>query len=288
MVLSGYLYLSLAIASSAIMAIVLKLFRHQTGNRYGILLGNYLTCIIIALLQFQSPSIILQTDSVTLICSFISGFLFVAGLVTMQSSIQVNGAILTTAFAKLGLIVPLLMSILFLKERPGVLQILGLFLVFAAIIVINSTADTFSSSTRPVILLLLAVLLACGGGDAMAKIFERAGSRDMDSMYFFLLFFWAFLFALLLMFLELKRTGKRVNGKEFLAGILVGIPNYFSSVLLLKALIHLPAFLVYPCFSTGTILLVSLVSTVIFKEKPGARKWYGLLLILIALILLNL
>ena len=110
----------------------------------------------------------------------------------------------------------------------------------------------------------------------------------MDSMDFFLLFFWAFFFALLLMFLELKRTGKKVDGKEFLAGILVGIPNYFSSVLLLKALINLPAFLVYPCFSTGTILLVTLVSTVIFKEKPGARKWYGLLLILIPLVLLNL
>ena len=42
------LYLVLAVAASAAMALVLKLFRNQTGNRYGILLGNYLTCVAIS------------------------------------------------------------------------------------------------------------------------------------------------------------------------------------------------------------------------------------------------
>ena len=38
------LVLFLAMLSSASMALVLKLFRAQKGNRYGLLLGNYLTC----------------------------------------------------------------------------------------------------------------------------------------------------------------------------------------------------------------------------------------------------
>ena len=40
--------------------------------------------------------------------SVIGGFLFVAGLVLMQTSVAANGAALTAAFSKLGLIVPLL------------------------------------------------------------------------------------------------------------------------------------------------------------------------------------
>ena len=30
------------------MALILKIFRNQNGNRYGILLGNYLTCTVLA------------------------------------------------------------------------------------------------------------------------------------------------------------------------------------------------------------------------------------------------
>ena len=42
-------YLLLAILCSAAMAIVLKRFKDPAGNRYGIILGNYLTCVVIAL-----------------------------------------------------------------------------------------------------------------------------------------------------------------------------------------------------------------------------------------------
>ena len=72
------------------------------------------------------------------------------------------------------------------------------------------------------------------------------------------------------------------------AGILAGIPNYFSSWFLLKALVRLPAMLVYPVFSVGSILLVTGFGALIFKERLEKRQWLGLGLILIALILLNL
>ena len=39
--------------------------------------------------------------------------------------------------------------------------------------------------------------------------------------------------------------------------------------------------------STGVILLVTLVSALIFKERPGRRGFLGLALILAAIVLLN-
>ena len=76
--------------------------------------------------------------------------------------------------------------------------------------------------------------------------------------------------------------------RELAAGVAVGVPNYFSSVLLLRALEKLPAFLVYPVFSAGTIVLVLLLSALLFREKPGKKQLLGLLFILAALVLLNL
>ena len=85
-----------------------------------------------------------------------------------------------------------------------------------------------------------------------------------------------------------KRTGKAIRFSELAAGVLAGIPNYFSSYFLLKALIRLPAMLVYPVFSVGTILLVMGAGALFFKERLGRRQWIGLVMILIALVLLNL
>lgn len=293
------IYLILAIISSASLAIVLKIFRNQEGNRYGILFGNYLTCMVLSalfLLFGQKDSAaasgqMLQIDAPTLICGLIAGFLFVAGLVGMQSSIQKNGAILTSAFSKMGLIVPLAVSLLFLHESWNLTQVLGIILVLAAVWIISmdrQNADggpASGASARP--WLLFVVLLACGSADAMAKIFEHLRSSDTDALYFLILFSMAAVLTAVLLIAEYRRTKRPLKAKEFLTGILAGIPNYFSSYLLLQALKGLPSFVVYPVFSTGSLLLITVISIAAFQEHPSRRKWVGLGITAAALVILS-
>lgn len=281
--------LLLAILSSASVAIVLKCFRAQRGNRFGIILGNYLTCILVSLALMPDRSIVLSGSGVTLLCGALGGCLFVAGLVSMQSSVSANGATLTAAFAKLGLLVSLALSILWFGERPGLWQIGGIVLALASVVVIHSGKDNQAAgeSAAPSLGLLLLTLLACGGSDGMAKVFEQVGQRSEDTLYFFFVFLVAALLSAVLAVIEYRKTGKKILLPELAAGVAVGIPNYFSSYLLLKALVSLPAFLVYPVFSTGTILLVMAVSAVFFGERPGRRQLAGLVLVLAALVLLN-
>ena len=137
-------------------------------------------------------------------------------------------------------------------------------------------------------LLLLLVLVTFGGGDAMARIFNHVGLESENQLYFLILFTVASILTLILLILEYRKTGKKLILKEFLVGILVGIPNYFSSALLLRALYGLPAFIVYPCFSAGTLLLVTILGAAVFKERPGRKAWIGLGIIIIALVCLNL
>ncbi len=285
MELSGGMTLLLAILSSASMAVVLKLFQKDSGNRFAIIIGNYVTCVVLAFLLLPSKDVILHPDPVTVVLGLAGGILFVAGLVSMQSSIAANGAILTSAFSRLGLLVPLLLSILIYSERPGGFQLAGLALVFAAIWLVSGERKTQSENSP---MLLLVVLLSCGGADAMAKIFEHAGRREQDNLYFLYVFAMAALLTLFLLIREYRLTGKRVLPGDLLAGIAVGIPNYFSSMLLLKALVHLPAFIVYPCFSTGAILMVTLAGILLFGEHLAKRQWAGLGMIAAALVLLNL
>ena len=281
--------LLLAIVSSASMALVLKAFREPKGNRFGILLGNYLTCVVIAFLFVPDKAAILSPSPATLFCGILAGCLFVGGLVSMQTSTRLNGAALTAAFSKLGMLVPLILSLAVFGEKPSLLQLLGLVLVLAALFVLHSPQGSAGKVQKnSAFLWLLITLFACGFSDGMAKIYERVGTVGEDTVYFFILFLTATVLCGALCLKEKRQTGKKLRAAELISGIAVGVPNYFSSYLLLKALQSLPAFVTYPVFSTGTIVLVMLLGFLLFKEKPDRRRLGSIGLILAALVLLNL
>ncbi len=281
------LYLLSAILSSAAMALVLRRFRDPAGNRYGIILGNYLTCVLLALVLSPRGSSPLHSSGSTLLMGAVGGLFYVAALVLMQTSVHRNGAGLTSAFARLGLVVSLLVSVLFFRERPGLLQLAGAVLVLAALLLIRSGESGEGEAGKRGFWLLLLTLLCSGGADAMSKIFEQLG-RDTESVaFFFWLFLTCLLLAILLALWEKRRTGKRLLWKELAAGVAVGVPNYCSSYLLLRALQKLPAFLAYPVYSTGTILLVLAAGALLFRERLTRRQSLGVGLILAALVLLN-
>ena len=183
------LYLILAALCSAVLTLVLKLFRNPKGNRFGIILGNYLTCVLIAFLQMPEKGRLFAVSSSTLLMSAAAGFLYVAGLVFTQTSVRKNGATLTSAFSRLGLIVPLTVSFLFFDEVPSLLKIGGLVLAGAAIWLINSSAgenpavQASSGGERKNPAVLLMTLLACGCSETMAKVFSRLGDQGEDTRY---------------------------------------------------------------------------------------------------------
>lgn len=278
------IFLLLAVASSAAMTIALKIFRSEGGNRYAILLGNYAACILIGFLMLPDKTVILHCKGTTLACGIIGGILFVTALVLMQRSIGINGAVLTAAFSRLGLIVPLLISLIVFGERPTGLQSAGILIVVAALWVINGRKER-REETNAVLLLL--VLLAGGLGDGMAKVFDQVGDRAQDTLYILCVFAVAGLLTVLLLFNEYKRTGSPGRVRDYLAGIAVGVPNYFSSMLLLKALASIPAFIAYTVFATGAVLLVTIVSVVFLKERLNRHQAAGLAMIVCALVMLN-
>ena len=133
------LYLLSAILSSAAMALALRRFRDPAGNRYGILLGNYLSCVLLAALLTPRGASLLESSGSTLWMGLTAGFFYVAALVLMQTSVHRSGAGLSSAFARLGLLVSLAISILFFRERPRALQLAGLGLVLAALLAYKNT-----------------------------------------------------------------------------------------------------------------------------------------------------
>lgn len=274
------LFLLLAILSSSVLAIVLKYL--STDNTYGVYFVNYCTCALLAFL-FLEPKSLWNGDFLPLGLGAVSGALYLAALIAYGYSIRKSGAVLSSVFSRLGVLVPIPLSVCLFGEQPSLFQMGGLALALLAIVVINLKSGTKSQAKLPIVPLLL-VLLLNGSSDSMSKIFAQTGSRTDDGLFLFCIFASAGLFTLFPLF----RSHKRLEKKDWLFGIAVGVPNFMSARFLLAALTELPAFVAYPTYSVGAIVVISLFSFLLFREKLSKLQLAGVGIILAALVLLNL
>lgn len=278
------LNLLLAILSSALVSITMRLSESKVKNNIGMLAVNYLMCLGLAwgYTGFANPFPGEEGLGFTLTVGSINGFLYLAGFALFQVNIRKNGVVLSSTFMKLGLLVSMLVSMAVFGERPEIWQWLGFLLAVAAIVLINYQPGEKKANSKCGLLL---ILLAGGTADAMSKVFEELGNPVLSDHFLLYTFAMALVFCVGLNFVSKKGM---VGKKELLYGMLIGVPNFFSAKFLLGALQDLSAVIVYPACNVATILVVTMAGVLLFKERLEKRQWIALTMILVALVLLNL
>lgn len=276
------IFLLLAVFSSSMISIMMRVSSGKITANLSMLATNYLICSLLgaAYAGFDLVAADVPGFDTTLWLGLVSGVLYLAGFVAFQANTNSRGIVLSSVFMKLGLLVPIVMSVLFFKEVPSAAQIAGFSIAVFAIVLINWKKEGDGKGFG---IGLIVMLLLSGGADAMAKIFDVFAPRALSSLYLFYNFATAFTLCVILVLYKKERPGFR----ELLYGTLIGIPNFFSAKFLLGALTKLPAVVVYPSFSVGTLLIVTLTGVVVFRERLSKLQWMALAAIIGALILLN-
>lgn len=276
-------YLLLAVLSSAGVALVMRLSLPFVKNNITMLSAGYFSCMCLSLLHASSVSFSIGADGAvsTIVLGIAGGALLLAGFIFLQLNVKINGVVLSGVFAKLGVLVPAAVSVIIFRERPELLQSLGFLLAVAAIILINFDNDGGKVKSLTALILLL---LSNGLADAMAKFFDELGNHSMEEFYLSFTFIVAFALSVILVFIKKQKASAADLGY----GLLLGIPNYYSVRFLTKAVMEIPAFITYPTYSVATIILISTIGVLFFKEKLSRKQIAAFILILFALILLNL
>lgn len=276
------IFLLLAIVSSCAISLLMRLSTNRVTARLSMLCANYLVCSALgagyAGFQIYCPDT--PGFPTTLCLGIVGGVLFLVSFMLLQWNTRKNGIVLSSVFMKLGLLVPMLLSVLVFHELPTAVQIIGFCLALAAILLINLKKGTQAGGFRWALVLLL---LTGGSADAMSKVYDALGTPTLSNQFLFYIFAVALVLCLCLAVCKKERPGIR----ELLYGAAIGIPNFFSSKFLLRSLSDLPAVVVYPSFSIGTILLTTLVGVLVFKERLGKLQWLAMGVIVLALLLLN-
>lgn len=274
-------YLFSAIGANLIMTFLMRYSENHEGNRYALNIWNYLAGALFSLIFLEDKSVIFHGDIVTILLGIINGIGFVAALVLIQISIRKNGAPLTTTFNRLGILIPTVLSAFLFQEIPAPLKIVGLSLCIIAIIIMN----TGDKNERPDFAIGLVSIFILGGTiDFISRVYSLYYDADSQTCFVMYTFFSALIVSIVLFI----KDGGKMTVRDCLIGIGVGIPNQLTTLLILRAATFLPAYVVYPTYSAGLIILVNVINYLVFREILNMRQYIATGMIGVGLIFINL
>lgn len=274
------LNLIIAVLMSALISVLMRLSERHGKGRVSMLMFNYLMCTVLAAaFTAFGPA---EGMGTTLSLGLVNGALYLGAFMLLQWNVTSNGVILSSTFMKLGVLVPTLLSLIAFGDVLSVPRAAGLALTVTAVLLMNGRPGQKTAvKSLPGLLLLL---LVGGMADGMSKVHEQLGNTELNSLFLLITFGSALILCAAVC---LFRRG-RVSKWDVIDGILIAVPNYFSTRFLLASLNSLPAVIAYPCFSAGVIAVTSLIGASVFHERLSRRQWGAMLVIAAALVLLNL
>jgi len=255
---------------------------------------NYWVCVITGSLfngsiPFNSRLIHQEWLGWALLMGAFFIFLFnIIGYTTQKMGVSV-----ASVANKLSLVIPFGFSLYLYDEQATWLKVSGVVTAVAAVLFTCWRKGDNEPAGRKFLPLfvLLPLVLFIGSGllDTMIKYVEQIHLQDGNYNDFLITaFFVAGSIGLLL------QVGLFISGKEkfdrrtLAAGLLIGVPNYFSIwclVQVLKAYAGNSSSII-PLNNMGIVLFSTVAARIIFKEKLSSLNWLGILLSLAAIALI--
>ena len=256
--------LILTILCSTSIALILKHNDSRSGNPLTLLCGNYFAATIIGavFLAVRSGNQY-SIESIAFGAVLAIGFVF--SFFAFAKAVNAAGTALATVSSRISVIIPIAFSVIVFNEVPKPLHYAGFALVIVTIILfyfsLRNNGDKKISASGYIYLILL--LAGIGINDFAMKVFESWRPETEKTIFIFSIFSFSFVYTFLIHLLRKIKIEKRAFGR----GLILGIPNIFSSVFLIEALLVYDAITVYPIINIGIILLTTVLAMIIWREK---------------------
>jgi drug/metabolite transporter (DMT)-like permease len=291
--LSNLLFLIASIILTSWLTISFKIIERLGINNLQAIVYNYIVCVITGSIVNGSfpvnPSLVQQPWlpwALFMGCGFISLFNLAA------FTVQKIGVATTTVAYKLSMVIPFVFSIYLYHEEATALKIAGVALALLAVWYTTRPHGREKKGKKVSwVLWAMPLLLFVGSGllDTMIKYVEQAFlNPDNQDAYLITAFCVAASVGMIILLFLFITGRQQFSGKAVLAGIGIGVPNYFSIWCLLGALKGYAnnSSAIIPINNMGIVLFTAMVAWLIFKEKLSATNWLGIALSLGAIALI--
>lgn len=305
------LYLIGCILITAYLTISFKLAERWNVNAFQAIVFNYITCVVTGSLfngRFPLNGATLREPWFKWAALMGATFIFLFNIVAFTSR-RIGVAITAVAY-KLSLVIPFVFSIWLYSEKATFLRIAGIVIALlgvyftvrqpapagdrgAAFTESRATDNEQRTTPKPrKWLLIWPVILFAGSGllDTMIKYVEQLYLNEANRNDFLVMaFFFAAAFGVLLLLFELLSGRQPFNARSVMAGIAIGLPNYFSIWCMVAALKQYPgnSSAIIPIINMGIVLSGTLAAVFLFRERLSALNYIGIILSLGAIALIT-
>jgi len=296
------LYLTLAIACSLAIAMILKYAGRQGMDRVAMLAANYAVAVVLALFFLTVGGApdgrTLHLDPGLVALGVFTGTLFIENFFIYAYATHMAGMSLAIAVMRVAVVIPFMASWWIWGETPTPAQGAGLLLATLAFFLIarpRREADGVHPESREkgrhrarVFGVLLLLFWGSGLVDVSLKTFDEVyASENSLDLFLLMLFGVALIIGAGFVVRARLRTGRRPSFRTLRWGALLGLANYGSAVFFLRAIRELSGPFVFPVNHISLVIGGAVLGVLVWGERLSRVNVIGLALAAAALVLLS-
>ena len=280
------------VLASTCISVGFKLFTKFGINTFNAIVINYTVCLTLG--SLLDPTVTYPfskeiTSSPWFLYDALLGSVFIIGFNLTAHAIQVAGITLTSLMQRMSLILTVAFTVIFFHEHFGLIEISGITCAILAIIAINQKGKRFNlTGLHPFPWILVAVLMLSAVVEILLYYVEKSHLVGDAQMAFTTHGFgcaaiWGWIS---LAWLALRKQLK-LTWQDVMAGIMLGIPNFFSIYLLMVMLNQgWNGSIMYPMLNVSVLMVSTLVAVYFFREKLNRMNWIGVFFASMAIFLI--
>ena len=284
------IYLLLSILFATGLFVIFKYFGIYKVDILKAIVVNYIVAFIIGFaLAEKSVSITEVHQQPWALGAAFLGALFVSIFFVMAKTAQNNGVSVASVAGKMSVVIPILFGVLLYNESVTFLKVAGIVIALVAVYLASVKEEKSNLGKAS---LLFPILLFFGSGtiDTTLKYVEvNFVPKEEVSIFSGSLFGFAAIFGLLVLAVKTIKKREAFGIKNIIAGIVLGIPNYFSIVFLIKALQTdgFESSALFTINNVGVVIVSTLVGLLLFKEHFSTKNKIGVVLAIVGIILVT-
>ena len=283
--------ITLSVFFSSLIFVIFKLFSTYKVETIYAIITNYVVACLVGLLSYKETIIINDIPKKPWFFGTIAlGMLFILVFNLIAKTSQKLGVSVVSVATKMSLVIPVLFGVFIYKEYLGAIKILGILLALVAVYFASSKENSIVVRKKTLLLPLL-VFIGSGLIDSSLKYLENTYVPQNElPLFSSLIFASAAVIGVIFILATAVKKPLKINFRNILGGIVLGVPNYFSVHFLLIALKNenLNSASIFTINNVAIVMLSTFLGIVLFKERLSLKNWCGIALAVISIILVAL
>lgn len=284
------LYLIAIVLLNVLLFSIFKMFPKYGISPLQAIAVNYWVCVLTGTMVLSKGiEPILSFNYSWIYWALFLGSMLIALFNLIAYSTKVEGMTTTTIANKLSLVIPVLFAAWLYQEHFGVGKILGILIAFPAVYLTVKKKQEVAGKVKN---LFWPVLLFIGSGilDTLMKYVQTYYLNTTADQAIFTIqsFAVAAMLGTAVLVIRIILKKEQIHWKSIVAGVVLGIPNYFSIYYLIR-LFHvdfMESSAVIPVNNVSILLCTTLVAFLFFKEQITRLRLVGIILSIISILLI--